>query len=46
MKEGEIVLMKRLIASRKFTQVNIAKMFKVDQSLVSHIKRGFAWGWL
>lgn len=40
---GEIWLIRRLLATEKFSQVFISKMFKVDQGTVSHINTSDRW---
>lgn len=40
LRDGEIWLIRKLLASRKVTQRNIAKMFKITQQHVSAIKIG------
>lgn len=40
---GEIWLIRKLLFSRRFSQVTIAKMFKVHQSTISHINTSNRW---
>jgi|GEM_PF-692794 len=41
--EGEVFLIKKLIASRKISHTFIAKMFRVSQTEISRIGRGVRW---
>ena len=41
--EGEIWLVRRLLASKIISQARIAKMFKVHQSTISHINTSARW---
>lgn len=40
---GEVWLVRKLLTSRRFSQATIAKMFKVDQSTISHINTSNRW---
>ncbi len=46
LKDGEVYLVKRLLASGKVKQRFIAKIFKVHFATINAIKTGHIWGWL
>ena len=46
LKEVDIVKIRELLAEANHTQLSIARMFSVDPSVISDIKRGKTWGWL
>lgn len=43
LKEGEVYLIKKLLNTKKYTSVFIAKMFKVDRTTINKIKRNLNW---
>ncbi len=41
----EVLLIKGLLKSKKYTQRYLSKIFKVSPSCICHIKKGNAWAW-
>lgn len=46
LKEKDVCEIKSLLKSKRYNQIEISKIYKVDPSAISRISTGKTWGWL